>query len=286
MLLTKKKDMKKMILTLQAFLILLILSSCNKNNDNLDNGTLTGKIIVRITDDPFDINLIESASVTITKIELRKINDSTDNKYIVLMEDTITVDLMNLRNGITEELVNIEVPVGEYDLIRIYVDQASLVLKEDLLTYTIKVPSGHQTGIKIFICPSIIVSGELTSELLLDFDLSKSFVLRGNSGHGHSERFIFKPVIRASNLSTSGSIEGIVTDTANQKISAAKVWISQDTTIATAFSDTLGFYAFIGIPEGSYSLYAVSENFDTAFFEGIIVNAGNKTIQNIVLQNQ
>ena len=42
-----------------------------------------------------------------------------------------------------------------------------------------KVPSGEQTGIKVFIDPGIHVEGGISAELLLDFDLSKSFVMRG-----------------------------------------------------------------------------------------------------------
>jgi hypothetical protein len=132
----------------------------------------------------------------------------------------------------------------------------------------------------------VIILGGLTSEVLLDFDLSRSFVMRGNLAAAKMNGFIFKPVIRASNLSTAGRIEGIVSDTTLLRIADAKVWISQDTVLATSFSDTHGYYAFIGIPEGTYSVYATKENYDTVAFSGIKVIAGNRTVQNFILREE
>lgn len=98
--------------------------------------------------------------------------------------------------------------------------------------------------------------------------------------------FIFKPCIRATNNTTAGRIEGFVKDTAMFKIINAKVWVQQDTVITTAFTDTLGHYAFIGIPAGTYSMFATMENYDTAGVSGIKVIKGNKTIQDFILTRQ
>ena len=64
---------------------------------------------VKITDGPFNIDLVESATVTIKKIEIRKSGDETGNPFMVISEIPVTVDLINLRNGITEELSNTEI---------------------------------------------------------------------------------------------------------------------------------------------------------------------------------
>jgi hypothetical protein len=61
------------------------------------------------------------------------------------------------------------------------------------------------------------------------------------------------------------------------------VWVKQDTVVATTIGDTLGHYALIGLPAGTYSLFAAKENFDTVNLSGIKVVSGNRTIQNIVL---
>lgn len=285
--------MKKAIFGFLA--ISLLFAACSRNRDDAP-----GKLIVKVTDCPFPIKYIESATVTITKIEIRQAGnyhnryrspvfpaDTADherNPYIVLSEDTITIDLLDLRNGVTQELLNLEIPQGTYDLIRLYVADAGLKIRDHLSPFHTKVPSGRQTGIKIFIRPPLVVEGGLTTELLLDFDLSRSFVMLGNMHHPMGVTgFIFKPVIRAINNSTAGRVEGIVTDTSKVRLVNAQVWIKQDTVISTAFTDTTGYYAMIGIPAGTYSAYATKENYDTVCVKDAKVTAANRTVVNFVL---
>jgi hypothetical protein len=273
--------MKKSLLII--FAATLILSACNKNGD-LSNSLNSGKIIVKVTDDPFNMNYVESATVTITKIELRKAGGTDSIPFIVLSTDSVTLDLTHLRNGITQTLLNLDIPQGKYDLMRVYVDRASLKIKDQPTAFNLKVPSGKQTGIKLFITPSLTVEGGLTSELVLDFDLSRSFVMRGNMNHSAGVNgFIFKPCIRVSNTSTSGRIVGMVSDTSKANVVNAKIWVKQDTIMATSFSDTLGHYAFIGVPAGIYSVFATKENYDTVKYSGIQVTPGNLTVQNFIL---
>jgi hypothetical protein len=78
-------------------------------------------------------------------------------------------------------------------------------------------------------------------------------------------------------LAKAGCVRGFVTDTAGVKITEASVWIEKDTVLATAFTDTLGFYAIIGIPAGEYSVSATKEGYDTVSFDGVDIIAGNKT---------
>ena len=274
---------KKLLFTLSAAAAILMFSACSETISPDNSGP--GRLVIKITDAPFPIDLVESATVTITKVEIRKVCDSISdgNPYMVVSEDTMILDLLKLRNGITADLADVEVPQGKYDLVRLYVDQASLKIK-DGDSYNVKVPSGDQSGIKIFIKPSLSVRGGLTSELLLDFDLSRSFVMRGNLNKPYGiNGFIFKPVIRAVNISTAGRIEGMVTDTLKVKIKEPTVWIKQDTVVATAIGDTLGHYALIGIPAGTYSIFATKANYDTVSYSGIKVVAGNRTIRNFEL---
>ena len=257
------------------------LTGCQKDDNN--NSKTSGRLIITVTDDPFPIDFIEEASVVITRVEVRSVGEEEGYPFLTLFEDTIEFNLLDLRNGVMEELLDMEVPAGEYDLIRLYVDKATIKIK-DWETYDMKVPSGAQTGIKIFIDPALRVKGGLTAELLLDFNLERSFVLKGNMDTPAGiNGFNFKPVIRAVNNSTAGRIEGIVTDTAFVELGNASVWLEQDSVIATAFTDTLGFYAMIGIPAGYYTVYATLENYDTVMYEGIEIVEANRTIQDFVL---
>ena len=265
--------MKKRLTVLITAALILIAGACNE----IKNGDDQGRVVLKVTDAPFDISNIESALVTITRIELKKVGDgiSDGSPFITLSEDTITIDLIDLRNGVTETLLDLEIPTGSYNMVRLYVDEAGLKLKDSDEIHRVKVPSGSQTGIKIFLSPALEVSEGNLSEILLDVDLSRSFILRGNMDHNNG--FIFKPVIRAANMAKAGCVRGFVTDTAGVKITEASVWIEKDTVLATAFTDTLGFYAIIGIPAGEYSVSATKEGYDTVSFDGVDIIAGNKT---------
>ena len=276
--------MKKLFFALISLAFIVLLSSCNDRISNIDNGP--GRLVVKVTDSPFPIDMIDSAAVTITKIEIRRAGDDVPDSippFEVIFDDTVTLNLIDLRNGVVKELLDVEIPSGKYDLVRLYVDKAMLSTK-DGDSYTVKVPSGKQTGIKVFIEPALNVEGGLTEDLLLDFDLSRSFVLRGNPLHNNG--FIFKPVIRAVNATTAGRIAGMVTDTAKVKIKSPVVWVKQDTVVATTIGDTLGHYAFTGLLPGSYDIFATKENYDTASVKGIKVVEGNLTIQNFILNKK
>ena len=97
--------------------------------------------------------------------------------------------------------------------------------------------------------------------------------------------FIFKPVIRAVNNSTAGRLEGKVTDKNNAKIKAASIIVKQDTVVASAIADTMGYYAIIGLPSGTYSVLAAKENFDTVKVDGVKIVGGNRTILDFILPN-
>ena len=267
--------MKKILFVIIASA--LFIAGCKKSETTTGG---PGRLSVKITDDPFNINTVESATVTITKIEIRKAGMNEGDPFLVLSENPITIDLFQLRNGITEELVDLEVPQGDYDLVRLFVDDANLKIKEIAEPFRMKVPSGEQTGIKVFIKPGIHVEGGISAELLLDFDLSKSFVMRGKMAQNG---FIFKPCVRASNNSTAGRIEGYVKDISNMAIEEAKVSAINGTDTITTSTDAEGFYAIVGLPADTYSMLASNTNFDTVSIEGIVVIPGNKVVRDFVL---
>ncbi len=273
----------KLLLGIIAALTLLIATGC-QDMDNENSKDQNGILIIRLTDAPFPIDMIDSAMVTITKVEIRKKSEGEEDgyPYKTVMEDPVEFNLLDLRNGVTADLAEMEIEPGNYDLIRLYVDEASLAVKEGE-TYDLKVPSGSQTGIKIFMEPDLHVSGGLTADVLLDFNLEKSFILKGNTKTPAGIKgFNFKPVIRAVNNTIAGTIEGLVlnSDTALQ---AASVWIEQDTVITSAFTDTAGYYAMPGIPAGFYTVSAAKEGFDTLSLEGVEIVEGNLTVQDFIL---
>jgi hypothetical protein len=281
-----KKQQLRVSALIMTFAVIFAFASCSEDNGTSVDSS-TGQLTVKMTDAPIDLSLVSEANVTITKMEARRVlesEDDTANPFVEIYNETATYNLLELRNGVTEKLAEIEVPTGSYNLIRLYVEEASLTLANGM-TYDVKVPSGDKTGIKVFIDPSLEVQGGLTAELLLDFDVSQSFVMKGNlETPAGVTGFNFKPVIRAVNESDAGRITGEVTDTASNVIADAAVWLENDTVVTTTYTDTSGGYALIGIKDGTYDLYAVKENYDTTQISDVTVTAGNETTKNIELQ--
>ena len=94
-------------------------------DDNVTDGDV-GTLVVRLTDDPFPIDLVDEANVTINKIELRESADG-DDPFLTLIEDVeLPFNLLDLQNDVTGDLVQIEIPVGSYNLVRLYVSKANV----------------------------------------------------------------------------------------------------------------------------------------------------------------
>ena len=155
-------------------------------------------------------------------------------------------------------------------------------------TYNLKVPSGAQTGIKVFVKPGITVTGGLSSDLLLDFDVSKSFVARGNIDRPNFNGFIFKPVIMASNTSTSGSLGGTVSSLEEElETTVEGVQISviaADTVYKSGLSGTDGNYLIEGILAGSYRAVAEKEGYVSSDTVDIQIDVANITLQDFFIE--
>ena len=252
-------------------------TGCESPAEESDTGTLS----VLLTDAPFPADLVAEANVTIDSLEVRqKGGGGGDGPYITLSSSPQSFNLLDLGNGITEGLAELDLPTGSYDLLRLYVGEASVVMN-DGTPYDLTVPSGSESGIKIFIKPDVAIIAGVKTELLLDFDVSRSFVMQGPMDAPTG--FSFKPVIRGVNQATTGGISGIVSDTASVALPNIEVWAEQDTVVSTAFTDATGFYAMVGLPAGVYTVKAYTAGYDTASISDVAVTAAENITVDIVL---
>lgn len=293
--------MKFRLITIALFFVFTVFISCT---DNDDNNRDYGRLSVNLTDAPFPHDLVAEANVTIFKIDARykgdmdinsEVEDNSDSSmiteekssFVVLMEDEMEVNLLDLTNGVTKNLVDLDVPVGIYDLVRVYVKGVNVVLT-DGSTFDLKVPSGEQTGIKIFIKPGLVVEGGLSADLLLDFDVSKSFVAKGGgSNFENINGFNFKPVIKACNMSTAGTLSGKVTTLQEEVavgLKGAQVAVfAADTLNTTTFTDADGKYMVMGLMAGGYDVEVELSTYQKQSVADIEIVAGNTTSQDFVL---
>lgn len=167
--------------------------------DTLGTGELDGNGRVRIllTDAPFPFDLVSEARVTITSVEIVR----AGGDVIILSDEEQTFNLLDLRDGVTAEIGEGVVEPGVYTHARLRVSDAAVIMK-DGAEYNLKVPSSR---IKILL-PQFEVDEEGFSEATLDFHVEHSFVVRGIVDQPGFKGFIFKPVVKAINITTNSGV--------------------------------------------------------------------------------
>lgn len=276
----KKMNVRNLIM-LAVLFVGMLFTSCQKEHSK---ESLSGKLKIQLTDAPFPSDLVAEANVTINKIEIRKANENEENPYVTISEKEMSFNLLDLTNGVTAGLVDLDIKAGSYDLIRMHVSESNIVLSDGTV-HNLKIPSGSKSGIKIFVDPSIEISGAKTTEILLDFDVSRSFKVQGNINSPKGIKgFIFKPVIKASNLSTTGSITGNVLDASDEAIDGVQISLidENDAVYTTTFTDN-GAYEILGVKAGTYKVEFSKNAYQTTTIENIEVTSGKATVQDAKL---
>ena len=158
-----------------------------------DLGPQMATVTLRLSDAP---GSFQSATVWVSKVQLV----GGASGAVTVSETPTSYDLLTLQNGVTALLGTATIPAGSYEQLRLIVDSARVVASGFTFangdsTASLRVPSGMETGIKVnFAGPVQLPPGQST--LLVDFDVSQSFVLNGPATGPFA--VAFKPVIHAT----------------------------------------------------------------------------------------
>lgn len=242
----------------------LALAACSGTTDS-PNGTVNLK--VQLTDAPsveFDSAIVYISSVTLIPVE---------GDRIVITEDGGRFDLLELQNGVTAELGDVDIPAGDYSELRLVVDSAYVGLAEPYefedgsTERSLKVPSGSQSGIKVKLSSadagSMVPFVSITDDavLVVDFDVSQNFKIQGNPNTPAGLKgVLFTPVLRAVVRDVAGSISGTVTSSAagNPGIAGLNVQatmnVNGDQVVVNAVTDANGDYTISFLAPGTYAV--------------------------------
>lgn len=191
--------------TIQAATLALTLFAAGCDDPS---GGDQARVSLRLTDAPGDL---ASATVEIREIYFQgAADDEGADGRVTLFEGSRTFDLLDLQNGVTEELADVLIPAGSYSQLRLIVGEATITTLEgtsySTSNGTLQCPSCAQTGLKVNL-PGGSVSLENDAHILLiDFDVAQSF----GRAAGQSGRWVMHPVLAATTLETSGVIAGTV----------------------------------------------------------------------------
>jgi hypothetical protein len=231
-----------------AMLAGLAFTGCSKDSES--DAQNTAKLEVRLTDAPGDFSRV-SLDVQKIEVHLKEENDPLGWEFLPFTPQALNI--LDYVNGRSALLVSTDFAPGDLKEIRLILGPNSTVTTRDGQIYELKTPSGQTSGVKLKL-DKVTLRQRETFQLLLDFDVAKSIVERGNwkPGNDKKERFLLKPVIRLVAQEIAGGLYGQVTPAASlPQILAIRSSLTPADTFSTS-ADATGAFQLQALPSGTY----------------------------------
>src|SRR5256714_10115930 len=200
--------MRKIVGILATCAIGAIAAGCSDSS-----GTGSGLLTVRLTDAPFPFSDAADVDVYVVRVDAKQATstdedaaDESSEGWTTIATPNALINLLDLGNHKVVNLGAATLPTGTYQSFRLILDtdKSSITLKDGRKP-PIFFPSAGHSGIKVILDQPIHLT-ENGSVTTLDFDIGRSFVMRGKVENG----FNFRPVIHAIAQDITGSVSGSV----------------------------------------------------------------------------
>ena len=183
------------------------------------SSSATGSLSLAVTDAPVD--LATEVVVRFTRVELQP---SEGERISIEFDEVQEVDLLSYQGEDAYWLFeDTEVPAGEYEWIRLYVERdgvadnppasnfgtTSYVRFENGDEYRLAIPSGLQTGLKLV--GGFSVDSEGVTRLVIDVNLQRALVQPKSANW--SDYYFLRPALRLARMDEVGHLHGTI-DTA------------------------------------------------------------------------
>jgi hypothetical protein len=280
-----------------------LVAACSESNNSLtDSGT--GQVNVMLTDAPFPFSQVKSVDVYVVRIDGKLAETDSAQAanvdsagWMTLVSPNTKINLLTLQGGKTASLGVATLPVGTYKSFRMIIDtdQSSVTLNDNT-TPDVKWPSAGKNGIKILLDDEFDVTSG-TTNLLIDFDVGSSFVMRGNDISKNG--LLFKPVIHGATVQTTGGISGTVRGDSATGVTIAGATVEilkagtalTDTSAAnvvrTGVSDASGNFTIAFVPAGTYVVRATppaASGYKPALLTGgAVITAGSTLTGKVII---
>lgn len=254
------------ILPLALLTTAVAFTSCSK-----DEESSSSKLQIKLMDAPGDF---QSVFLDVQKIEVHLKEETNPDGWKILPFQAQAINVLEYVNGRSALLVDTDFEPGDLKEIRLMLGPDSYVIGKDGQRYDLKTPSGQSSGVKLKL-EKAAVQERATFQLLLDFDVAKSIVERGNwrPNNDKKERYLLKPVIRVVAQDLRAGLRGTVTPAAARpQILAIRSSVTVADTFSTA-ADATGAYQLSGLPSGTYRV---------EFFPTVAAPTGQPAYKNVV----
>jgi hypothetical protein len=234
----------------------------------------TGTLRMALTDAP--ACGYDAVNVTIQKVRVHQSSSASESDggwSEIVLNPARRVNLLDLQNGVLDELGQTPLPTGKYTQMRLVLADNSgagllansVVLTSDKSEVALKTPSGQQSGLKTNI--NIDIAANKMADFVLDFDACKSVVVAGNSG-----QYLLKPVVTVIPNYVSG-VAGFV-DAGIVASGYTNVSLQKDGVVVKATApDSAGKFLLRPVAPGSYTLVMTAPGRTTSVVTGVTVAA-------------
>lgn len=202
----------RLLTWLACFTFILLLSACGGGSSSSDGGQ--GTLSTSLTDASSED--YQAVYVTVERVD---VHHDKDDSWETVANPGKTYNLLELVNGVVEQLGEVLLDSGHYTQMRLIIGEdhdqslnifdqphpyANYIIDQDDMAQELKVPSGSQTGLKIV--NGFDINANQTTELILDFDALRSVVKAGSSG-----KYLLKPTVKVLSTADYAIVYGTVT---------------------------------------------------------------------------
>lgn len=247
----------------------------------------TGYMRVSMTDAP--ACGYEHVYVTVKAVRVHQSSSAGDNdagwsELSVDAPNGRRLDLLNLQNGVLEDLGQTALPAGTYTQLRLVLADNTgnsapfanaIVLEGTSTEIALDTPSAAQSGLKMNVNVTVPTGQE--AHVLLDFDACKSIVKAGNSG-----KYNLKPVISVTTLLQDAGlrVQGYVAPGLIGSGTSVSVQSNESSpqVLKATTPDANGRFVLYPLPAGTgYNLVVTAPGFATGVMTGVPVVSGTPT---------
>jgi len=284
--------------TTLSIAFLLVATACSGDDVSLapQDPPQDGRVNLEFTDAPLPLGQIARAIVEIDEVSVHGDVDGDHGFTTVIEGGPYEIKLHGLRNGLTQFFEGDLLPPGTYRQLRIHFTSALLELKDGRVFTTeddtLRLTGQDSAGFKVFFDPPVEVRADEPTNLLLDFDLRKTFSSVPGNDTDTASFFHLHPSVRTAVLDETGEIRGVVTTkdgATTVPAPDAEVYVlapgeeDLDQAFASTLADENGSAAVLGIPPGTYDVLAIHDG-RTDRVENVVVTQGAITSFEILVK--
>lgn len=255
------------------------LAACGGGGGGTAQVAETGTLRLALTDAP--ACGYDSVNITVEKVRVHQSSsagDSDSGWSEVVLNPSRRINLLNLTNGVLDELGQTPLPTGKYTQLRMILAEntganplANSVKPTGSAEVALKTPSGQQSGVKTNI--NIDIAANKLADFVLDFDACKSIVSAGNSG-----QYLLKPVVTVIPRYIS-AVLGFVDPTLVG--GSTSVSVQQNGVVVKATTpDSTGKFLLQPVAPGSYTFVLAAPGRTTAIITNVVVATDTVTSVN------